>query len=198
MEQEKNKEVKPVVFNANTIHDIDTGCIPFVEFFNRIGLITKFSCYGHRSYESFDIIFDEKVTIEMIEEFIKIIGFHSILVHFSLWTRLLYPDVDNTLIARNMSMRISPVVPIEGKHKVISHICMRFISEWNRYEHDDIPDMFLQSTLDTPVDVSVMCPYCQERINHHVIKLPSVIQNRCSCGKIVHSIITDLDKCTED
>lgn len=193
MEQKRFKETTPVVINANTICDIDTGCLSFVEFFNSIGLITKFSCYGHRSYEKFYIMFDERVTLEMIEEFIRIIGMISVQFYFSLWSRLLFPGVNNTLLARNVMMTIN--LPIENKFNLVSSIYKDIINEWNRYESKHISDMFLQYTLDAPVDISVLCPYCQERTNHHVIKIPSVIQNRCSCGKIVHSIITDLENC---
>ena len=195
MEKKKFTETIPVVINANNIWDIDIGCIPFVEFFNNIGLITKFSCYGHRSYEEFMIMFDDTVTPEMIEAFIRIIGAPSASVNFSLWTRLLYPGVISTLFARNMIMTINPIIPIDYKHDAISRTFTDIVEQWNVYKQKDSSDMFLQSTLDTPVDVSVICPYCQEKINHRVIKLPSVIQNRCSCGQHVHSIITDLSEC---
>ena len=49
--------------------DNDDLCVPFISFFNSIGLKTQFCCQGHELYESFFIIFDKSVTDDMIFDF---------------------------------------------------------------------------------------------------------------------------------
>lgn len=51
-------------------NEIDKKCIPFVEYFNKIGLETEYSCEGHFVNEDFYIIFSNKVKDEQIERFI--------------------------------------------------------------------------------------------------------------------------------
>ena len=52
---------------------IDEKCIPMVEYFNSIGLVTQFSCQGHNDYRNakFYIMFDRKVSDEMIFAFLE-------------------------------------------------------------------------------------------------------------------------------
>ena len=59
-----------MVLNGENIL-IDELCVPFVDFFNKIGLKTQFSCEEHSDVQTFYIIFDKSVTDEMIIDFQK-------------------------------------------------------------------------------------------------------------------------------
>lgn len=51
---------------------IDEKCIPFIHFFNKIGLQTEFSCEGHEgANHDFTIIFHDSVTDESIAALLK-------------------------------------------------------------------------------------------------------------------------------
>lgn len=58
----------------NNIHidypkDMDSECVELCDYFNSVGLKTKFSCCGH-NIADYQIIFDDEVTDEMIERFV--------------------------------------------------------------------------------------------------------------------------------
>lgn len=60
----KNNELKNI--------DIDPLCLPLIEYFNSIGLTTKFSCQGHNCSlkNEFTIMFESNVSDEQIFNFI--------------------------------------------------------------------------------------------------------------------------------
>jgi hypothetical protein len=62
---------------------IDSLCIPFIQFFNEIGLTTKYSCQGHDNKLSnkFYIMFDDNVDDKKIERLI--INCSNLHNHFS-------------------------------------------------------------------------------------------------------------------
>lgn len=69
---------------------MDEECIPMCDFFNTIGLHTKFSCCGHNVNE-FKIIFADEVDSDAIRNFIEKISSkydHTPLIgEFSMWMR---------------------------------------------------------------------------------------------------------------
>ena len=49
--------------------DMDNECVPMCDFFNNVGLKTRFSCCGH-GVEGYVVIFDDSVSDADIEKFI--------------------------------------------------------------------------------------------------------------------------------
>ena len=70
--------------------DMDEECIPMCDFFNTIGLKTKFACCGHNA-DKFEIIFADEVKQDSITSFIERISDkydHTPLIGgFSMWVR---------------------------------------------------------------------------------------------------------------
>lgn len=68
----KRKIIKQI--KAIDYSQIDIKAIPLVKFFNKIGLITEFSCEGHEgeNINRFGIIFDKCVTDKMIFKFLNV------------------------------------------------------------------------------------------------------------------------------
>lgn len=51
--------------------EIDEKCVPLVNYFNSVGLDTKFCCEGHKANEPFFIMFEDYITTEKIVNFIN-------------------------------------------------------------------------------------------------------------------------------
>lgn len=76
--------------------DFDEDCRYACDFFNSLGLKTKFSCSGH-GVDDFYIMFDDTVTDNMIELF-QIYAFNKCpMGRFVKWKRLVYPEGTRSL-----------------------------------------------------------------------------------------------------
>lgn len=51
--------------------EVDDNCVPLVQYFNNIGLDTKYSCEGHKLGENFEVMFEDYIKDEQIVNFIK-------------------------------------------------------------------------------------------------------------------------------
>lgn len=66
---EKDDKQKLMIIRGNKVL-IDKECVDLVQYFNSIGLDTKYSCSGHGK-DTFEIIFEDYITDEQMESFIS-------------------------------------------------------------------------------------------------------------------------------
>jgi hypothetical protein len=51
--------------------EIDDKCVPLIEYFNSVGLDTKFCCEGHKVGQNFYIMFEDYITDEQMMGFLE-------------------------------------------------------------------------------------------------------------------------------
>lgn len=186
----RNEETEPVIFNLYNTYDIDIGVLPYVLFFNTIGLTTKFSCYGHFECDPFSIIFDDMITREMIDKFISDIGVAGMNFMFYDWRRLQNPYDENSPLLSNMTLVIDQIL-MANKQESINHFFKSMCNTWKK-KHPKDNMVNGKDKIITKKDVVVKCPYCQNKMVQFIYRVPSVESFDCSsCGNTIYSIITD-------
>ena len=87
-------KTKDIILNGKRV-SIDIGCIELVQFFNRVGLTTKFSCENQNG--RFVIMFSDDIQDKDIEGFIDKTEKHNKnslqMGSFKKWTRKLNGDI---------------------------------------------------------------------------------------------------------